>query len=401
MVRMYSYKGNIDPKQFEWMRSIRRLLHERPELSFREFNTSSLIQDKLAALGIEYRTGFAQTGVVASMGQGESGYGHVALRADMDALPVQDEKDVEYRSQIPQVMHACGHDGHVAMLLGAASILKRASIKGRISLIFQPAEEYGSGARQIIAEGGLDSNVQAVFAGHIDTHFPTGIITVDDGIICAFADPFTITIVGSGGHAARPHEAKDALVAGASLVMGLQTLISRETDPNSSAVLTVGKFQSGDAHNIIAGKAVIAGTVRSTDRVIRQRILAGLDRMIHSVGLQYDVAVSLDFHDSLPAVINSPFATSVARQAAERIVGHRRVISQGKSSLGGEDFSYYQQLTEGCLVRFGADSKTPNSPAHSGTFDFDENVLKIGAEWLSAVALQWLDAYCKKLKRAG
>jgi hippurate hydrolase len=309
----------------------------------------------------------------------------------MDALPIQDKKKVAYASKIPGVMHACGHDGHVAMLLGAAALLGKRELAGRISLIFQPAEEHGNGAAKIIEEGALKSGIGAVFAGHIDTHFPTGTMTVDNGIICSSADPFLLRIVGRSAHAARPHESIDALVAGAYLVTALQTLISRETDPNQSAVLTVGRFQAGDANNVIAEEAVLEGTIRSSDKEVRNRILGGLQRVCDGVALQYGVKITIHFHDCLPVVDNSAYAANIARHAAQQVIGEDRVISQGRPSLGGEDFAFYQQIVDGCLVRFGADSHSDNGPAHSGSFDFDENVLAVGAAWLACVALQWLE----------
>jgi hippurate hydrolase len=384
----------IDDRLFSWMRDIRRTLHRHPELSFKEFNTSALIQEKLKDLQISAIGGFAGTGVVARL-QGKTAgglgkRGHVALRADMDALPVEEKNDVSYASQMPGVMHACGHDGHVAMLLGAAALVKQIDLRGDLSLIFQPAEEHGNGAEKMIKAGALDAGVQAIFAGHIDTHFPTGTITVDEGPICAWADPFSIALTGKSGHAARPHEAHDTIVAGAHLVTALQTLVSRETDPNLAAVVTIGRFQAGHAHNIIADKAILDGTIRTSDMRVRERILSGIQRLVYSVGEQFLVQTEIQFHDSLPAVVNSQRAADVARAAALGTVGEQGVISQGRPSLGSEDFSFYQQHVEGCMVRFGAAGTAAFSPAHSGTFDFDEQVLAVGAEWLCRVALQWL-----------
>jgi amidohydrolase len=381
----------VDQKLLEWIREIRRTLHQHPELSYKEHRTSAFIQEKLAELGIGYRNGWAGTGVIATIGCNSDFLGHVGLRADMDALPIQDKKKVAYASKIPGVMHACGHDGHVAMLLGAAALLGKRELAGRISLIFQPAEENGNGAAKIIEEGALKSGINAVFAGHIDTHFPTGTMTVDNGIICSSADPFLLRIVGRSAHAARPHESIDALVAGAYLVTALQTLISRETDPNQSAVLTVGRFQAGQANNVIAEEAVIEGTIRSNDKEVRQRILGGLQRVCDGVALQYGVEITIHFHDCLPVVDNSPMAVKIARFAAQQVIGAERVISQGRPSLGGEDFAFYQQVIDGCLVRFGADNHSGDGPAHSGSFDFDENVLAVGAAWLANVALHWLE----------
>ena len=380
---------SVDENLLKWMRDIRRNLHQYPELSFNEHRTSSFIQDRLTELGVDYRAGWGGTGVIANLGNKDETDSHVGLRADMDALPVEEKNQVSYVSKVPGVMHACGHDGHVAMLLGATALLKNNGCVGRVSCIFQPAEEHGNGADKIIKEGALAGGIQAVFGGHIDTHFPTGVITVDEGVICSYADPFTIKLLGQSGHAARPHEAKDSLVAGAYLVTALQTLISRETDPNQAAVLTLGRFTAGTADNIIADEAIIDGTLRSSQTDVRERLVAGLHRMIKSVADQFNVKASIVFHDCLPAVINSANGAKIARQAATDVVGGEKVISQGRPSLGAEDFAFYQQKVDGCLVRFGANSLSDNSPAHSGTFDFDENVLGIGANWLARVAMGW------------
>lgn len=378
----------VKPELIEWMRTIRRTIHSHPELAFKEVKTSNLVKKELDSLGIPFVDGVAGTGVVARLGE-ESGNGHVMLRADMDALPVTEETGHEFASLHHGVMHACGHDGHTAMLLGAAKMLVEADFNGRIDLLFQPAEEAGGGAARVV-DSGLLEGVEAIFGGHIDTHFPTGVITVDEGIICAWADPFTIHIRGRGGHAARPQEAVDAVVASASLINGLQTLVSRETNPNHSAVVTVGKVRAGVSHNVIAAEALLEGTVRSTDPVSRARTLAGIERVVGGIGALHGVTTELVFNESLPAVENSPVAAAIARQAATMTTDSNLVISQGPPSLGGEDFSFYQQQTEGCLVRFGAEVGDDTGPAHSSTFDFDEDVLPIGAAWLATSALTWL-----------
>jgi len=380
----------VDHELFEWMQTIRRTIHRQPELSFQEFHTSTLIQEKLDELGIDYQTGWAGTGVIATLGTERVSGSHVGLRADMDGLPIQDNKEAPYASKITGVSHACGHDGHVAMLLGAAALLKRYKLAGRVSLIFQPAEEHGNGAEKIISQGALAGGIKAIFAGHLDVHYPTGVITVDEGIICSAADPFSLHIVGRGGHAARPQEACDPIVAGAYLVTALQTLVSRETDPNKSAVVTIGCFQAGHANNAIAEEALIEGTIRTNDQEVRNRIVAGLQRISDGVALQFGVRIGVRFHDSLPVVVNSLETAKVARRAAQLVVGQDMVLSQGRPSLGGEDFAFYQQVVEGCLVRFGANSPPGCGSAHSGKFDFDENVLAVGAAWLAAVAVQWL-----------
>lgn len=373
------------------MIEIRRHLHKYPETSYDEFKSGAFIQQKLNELDIESARGMGGTGVTAYIGSETSGEACVALRADMDALPIREQTGLEYSSVNEGIMHACGHDGHVAMLLGAASLLKRSFTgPGRVKLIFQPAEEHGNGAAQLVREGVLDG-VQAVFGGHIDTHFKTGIITVDEGLICAFADPFQITIKGRGGHAARPHEGTDAVVAASSLVMIIQTLVSREVDPNKSQVITIGSFQAGSVHNVIAGEAILKGTVRSTDEIYREKTICGLKRIVQSIETMYDVHAEIVFEEGLPAVVNSARATEIARTAAWDTTSVDKVISQGYPSLGGEDFSFYQRYAEGCLVRFGAMPPDPAGPAHSSTFNFDEKCLSYGAAWLAGVSWRWLN----------
>ena len=370
------------------MVGIRRHLHTYPETAYQEHRTAAFIREKLAEIGIESTGGHGGTGVIGEIGEGGENY--VALRADMDALPIDEQNDVPYRSAHHGIMHACGHDGHVAMLLGAAALLKNSGpIPGRVKLIFQPAEEHGNGAARLVQEGVLDG-VQAVFGGHIDTHYRTGEITVDEGLICAFADPFVVRVKGRGGHAARPHEGSDAVVAAATLVMIAQTLVSREVDPNKSQVITIGSFQAGKVHNVIAGEAVLKGTVRSTDEVYREKTICGLKRIVHSIETMYDVHTEILFEEGLPAVVNTTRAAEIARAAAWDVTGVDKVISQGYPSLGGEDFSFYQQQTEGCLVRFGAMVPGGAGPAHSPTFEFDENCLKFGAAWLGSAAWRWL-----------
>lgn len=374
------------------MTGIRRHLHKYPETSYDEYKCSEFIRDKLDEIGIESTGGHGGTGVIAFVGERGNGEGCVALRADMDALPIREQTGLAYSSSHEGIMHACGHDGHVAMLLGAAALLKRRySGPGRVKLIFQPAEEHGNGAAQLLREGVLDG-VQAIFAGHIDTHFKTGEITVDEGLICAFADPFQIIIRGSSGHAARPHEGTDAIVAAASLVMIVQTLVSREVDPNKSQVITIGSFQAGNVHNVLAGEAILKGTVRSTDEVYREKTICGLKRIVQSIETMYDVHTEIVFEQGLPAVINTSRAAEIARVAAWDVTTVDKVISQGYPSLGGEDFAFYQRYAEGCLVRFGAMLDGNTGPAHSPTFNFDEKCLAYGAGWLANVAWRWLHA---------
>jgi len=379
-----------DRKTVRWLRDFRQRLHRQPELAYREVHTSALICEELQKLDIPHRTGVAGTGIVAQI----DGQLHdradgpcVALRADMDAIPIQEETGLAFASINPGVMHACGHDGHVAMLLGAAALLRKVDIPGRIVLLFQPAEESGNGAEKMIIDGALDG-VELIFAGHIDIHYPVGTFTVDSGLICSFTDPFTITIRGRGGHAAWPHEAIDSVVVASNLIMSMQTLISREIDPVHPAVVTVGRVSAGTVHNVIAERAVIDGTVRSAHPDTRQRILRGLQRMIQGVSAMSGAEINLHMLDGLPALVNDERAAKIARRSAAELLGAERVISQGRPSLGGEDFAFYLNRIPGCLVRFGArmgDEQT--GLAHSSRFDFNEDVLELGAAWLARTAV--------------
>jgi hippurate hydrolase len=371
------------------MRDIRRTIHQHPELANEEQRTQLYIGEKLQELGIPFRTEGLHTGVVANIGPSaseDSDIHCVALRADLDALPVNEKTGLSFASKISGLMHACGHDGHVAMLLGAAAMLREVELPGKVVLLFQPAEESGEGALAMIEDGAF-AGVQAIFAGHIDRHFNVGQIAAEPGLICAYTDKFEINVCGRGGHAARPHETIDAIVVASLLVMSIQTLVSREINPSYPTVVSVGQFSGGSAYNVIAEEAVLEGTIRATHPEIRAQIIAGLERMVRAMDGLYNAKTTIHFHDGLPPVINHPVAASLARNAAKKIVGQEAVVKQRHPSLGGEDFAYFLQKVPGCLVRFGAGhSELLNTPAHSPYFDFDEGVLPIGAAFLAQVA---------------
>lgn len=383
-----------DTTLFSWMCDIRHALHLIPELAYKEKETSGLIARELDALGIPYQQGLGGGTGIRAVIAGGNGHGPaVALRADMDALPITEKTGLPFSSLRPGLMHACGHDGHVAMLLGAAALLRDMDLDGNVVLLFQPAEESGNGAVAMIEDQVL-SGVEMIFSGHIDTHYPVGRITIDEGLICSYTDPFTISIHGSGGHAARPHEAVDSVVVACNLVMNMQTLISRQINPSHAAVVTVGRMEAGTVHNVIAENAVLEGTIRSAHRESRERILQGLERAIQGAADMCNAEIRIKFFDGLPAVINDPRATAIARAAAVRVVGEERVVSQGQPSLGGEDFSFYQQQVPGCMVRFGGRIEDRAvGPAHSARFDFDEELFRYGASWLAQVARHALKSF--------
>ena len=375
-----------DSECLEWMRTIRRHLHRYPELGYQEHATAAFIEEKLAELGITRVQRLMGTGVVAWLGKKETAP-TVALRADIDALPVHEQTGLPFASEHPGVMHACGHDGHVAMLLGAARLLKEGELPGRVALIFQPAEEADGGAQGMIAGGALEG-ATAIFGGHIERLYPVGEIAVQPGIICAYADEFRITITGKGGHAAKPHDSRDSIMAASALVLQLQTLISRETDPVAPAVVTIGTIQGGSAANAIAEETVLTGTVRTVDPATRTALFAGIRRMAGALAELYQVSTTVAISEGYPPVVNSEAASRIAREAAAAVVGEAGVIPQPKPSLGGEDFSFYLREVPGCLVRFGARKEGhEQESAHSPRFDFDERVLPIGAAFLAQAAI--------------
>ncbi len=388
-------KFKPDRKIVERMREIRHILHRHPELAYREKQTAAVVAKELQRLEIPYQDGIAGTGIIAELdGQQSSERCEpcVALRADMDAIPLDEKTGLPFASEHPGVMHACGHDGHMAMLLGAAALLKQMEFPGRVKFIFQPAEESGNGAEKVIQAGALQE-VQMIFAGHVDTHYPVGKFTVDTGLICSYTDPFTIHIHGRGGHAAWPHEAVDSIVVASNLIMSMQTLVSREIDPVYPAVVTVGRVEAGTVHNVIAEHAVIDGTVRSTHPETRKRLLNGLNRMIQGAASMSGAGIELELLEGLPAVINEEKAAALARKAAVQIIGEEGVISQGRPSLGGEDFAFYLNRVPGCLVRFGARIENGQAGlAHSSRFNFNEDILELGASWLARVAILGLQS---------
>ena len=377
----------LDPEQILWLREVRRHLHRYPELSTQEVKTARFISQELTRLGIKHSCGVAGTGIMASLGPEESGQPAVALRADMDALPIHEKTGLDFASQHPGIMHACGHDGHVAMLLGAAALLKEQPLRGRVVLLFQPAEEAHGGAKRMIEAGVLDG-VGAIYAGHIDRHFAVGELAVQPGLICAYTDEFKITIVGQGGHAAKPHETVDCIVVASLLVMSIQTLVSREINPAFPSVVTVGRIEGGSAANVIADQAILTGTIRTTHPECRDTIITGLKRMVLAMRELYTAAATIHITPGYPPVINDPACADLARQAAAATVGRDGVREQPQPSLGGEDFSFFLEQVPGCLARFGARrDDLANIAAHSPRFDFNEEVLPIGAQFLARCAL--------------
>ena len=378
----------------------RRFLHENPELGFQEFKTAAFVTDRLQALGVEdIRTGINGTGVtglVRGTGTGPGKDRGVLIRADMDALPILEENEVEYVSQTPGVMHACGHDAHTAILLGVARTLmgRRDQFSGTVKLLFQPAEEMPPGGALGMIEAGVleDPNVDAVFALHMAQEVPCGIVIVAPGPILAAPDGFQITIQGKGGHAASPHRAVDPVVIGAQLVMALQTIVSRNVDPIHSAVVTVGKFQAGEAFNVIPDTASLGGTVRTFDPDVRdlaeERIKAICHGLAEATGAEIDTTYSRGY----PATINDPRAVEIVREAAREVVGEDRLVTP-PPIMAGEDFSYFLLERPGAMFQVGTRNEERGLVwgHHHPKFDIDEDSLVTGVETMVVTVLKYLE----------
>lgn len=380
--------NTVSKELFQQMVRIRREIHMRPELGYQEENTAVIITEELKRLGIKSTTGIGKTGVV---GQINDTGPVVALRADMDALAIQEKTGLEFTSKTNGVMHACGHDGHVAMLLGAASLLKENLKTGTVLLVFQPAEEGGGGAKKIMESGLLD-NAKAIFACHLDRHYKAGKLVVQPGPISAFTDRFDISIRGKGGHAAQPHDAIDAIIVASLIVMSLQTIVSREVNPLYPSIVSIGRIEGGSVPNAIAETAKLCGTIRTTETQIREQIMSGITRIVDAAGILHNAEASVDFTMGYPSVINTVEESEIARAAVKNVVGDKALVDSQFASMGGEDFSYYLEKIPGCLVRLGAQKDgLEGIPAHSSTFDFDEEALSIGAAFMAEAARLAID----------
>jgi amidohydrolase len=366
---------------------LRREIHRHPELGFEELRTQALVERELDELGIEHRR-IAKTGVVGVIRGAKPGH-VVGLRADMDALPITEKSGEPFSSEVPGKMHACGHDAHTAMLLGAARLLQgmRDELHGSVVLLFQPAEEGPGGAEPMIAEGALDDpKVEAVAMLHVDHRLEPGQIGVRPGPVNASADEFYITVEGKGGHGAYPHTAADAIPAAAAMVTALQTIASRETDPLKSVVVTVGTINGGYRNNVIADEVKMSGTFRAHDPEIRNGLEERARRILDGVAAAYNVKAKLEVLYGYPPVVND---VTLAENFRDYMQTHSQLrVESPPPTMGAEDFAYFAQRVPGVHIRLGIRSEKAGSvhSGHSPLFRIDEDALPVGVQTLVAFA---------------
>jgi len=378
-----------------WMREIRRDLHRHPELGLEEHRTSARVQEHLAALGVEHVAGLAGTGVLGILrGRGDGRV--VALRADLDALPLDDAKQVPYRSTIPGRMHACGHDAHTAILLGAARLLQGRVREraGAVKLIFQPAEETVGGARLLVEQGVLEAPpVDAIFGLHVDPGMEVGMVGLKYGQRNASSDDVTITVHGRSCHGAYPAAGVDAIVVAAQVVTALQTIVARNVDARSSAVLTLGTIAGGSQGNIVAPRVRMVGTVRSLDPAVRETVLRRVREIVEGVATGLGATAEVVIDPSYDPVINDDPMVDVVRASAERLVGGERIVVFARPNMGVEDFGFYLTHVPGAFYSLGVRNEAAGivHPVHNDHFDLDEEALAYGAALQALNALAILD----------
>lgn len=387
MVDFLAKATELEPRMITW----RRTIHQNPELGFEELETAKLVAQSLHQMGIEAEVGVGRTGVVARLGNGKGA--KIGIRADMDALPIQEAVDVPFKSDNAGKMHACGHDAHTAMLLGVAQLLQdQPEIDGEIRLLFQPSEERWdadgvSGATAMIDDDAL-ADLDQVIALHVDSTAPVGQVAIGSGYVLAAVDTFDAVVYGEGTHGAQPHLGIDPIFIQAQIISALQSVRSRRTNPTSASVITVGAIHGGSAHNVIPDQVRIKGTIRSFDEAIREQLHAELERcfsIAKTLGGDYELQISRGY----PALHNDPQVVDVLRDVAKQHVGTERVIA-GEPQMGAEDFAYMAQAAPGAMFFLGAKYDDVHRPHHSPIFAISEDALKYGAAILAESALRLL-----------
>jgi len=373
--------------------SWRRDFHRHPELALQEHHSAGIIAEKLQELGYDVETGMAKTGVVALL-EADAPGPVVMARFDMDALPIVEANETDYVSQNPGVMHGCGHDGHMAIGLGVATLMARhrEALSGTLKLVFQPGEEGGDGAQMMVNEGVLeDPHPDVALITHLWNEKPVGTVNVTPGAVMAAAEKWACTVHGKGGHGALPHQTVDPIVAASHIVTALQTVVSRNVSPLETAVVTVGSFQGGDAFNVIPDRVDMSGTIRTYDPDVRERVLRRMVEVAEHVAAACGASVDLEIDHLTPAVVNDAEVSEVVREAAEAVVGPENVAS-GERTMGSEDAAYFIQEVPGCYFFVGSANaeRGLDAPHHNPHFDFDEAALPIGVAVMTEAIMRYL-----------
>ena len=376
-----------------WLVETRRTIHMNPELGFEEVETSRLIAGYLDKFGLQVKTGMAKTGVIGLLKGGKPGK-TVAIRADMDALPMEEANQVPYRSKVKGKMHACGHDGHVTILLGVARLFSSLAdqVQGNIKWVFQPAEEGGGGGRVLTEEGVLENpKVDAIFGAHLFPDLQIGRVGIHEKEGLAATDRFVIKMIGSGAHGAYPHLSRDPIAAVGHLITQIHTIVSRSISPLDSAVITIGKVGGGTAFNIIPDEAEILGTVRSLSQKVRGELKSRMEQVTQGVAKSFGMDYGFDFQYGYPALINDPEMSRLVAAACAKGIGKENVEFL-RPSMGGEDFAYYLEKVPGSFFRLGCrnEAKGIVNPFHSSRFDIDEDVLPFGVEMFTRIIDEYL-----------
>ncbi|HEX3233921.1 MAG TPA: M20 family metallopeptidase [Gemmatimonadales bacterium] len=372
--------------EIAWLTALRRDLHRHPELSWQEEGTAARLEQALTGLGASDVRRVAGTGVLARIPGRGTGTPVVAIRGDIDALPIQEATGLPFSSEILGVMHACGHDIHATWAVGAALLLRKAPAHGDVLILLQPAEEAAEGAAAVLESGALDG-VAAIFGAHVDRRYEVGQVVAQEGPVAASADFFTIELSGAGAHGARPHEATDPIVGAATLIGALQTLVSRRLDPAVPGVVTVATIHAGTADNIIPDRAVLTGTVRAVDAASRALLLEELRHVAERVAEAHHLGARVSFDQGTPPIVNLAQPTGWAREAVRSVLGPGADVPLAGTNMGGEDFAFYLERMPGCFLRIGA--REPGGawlPAHSSGFYAAEESALVGAAVLAETA---------------
>jgi hippurate hydrolase len=376
----------VPPALQQRLIELRHDLHRHPELAFAEHRTAERLEAELARLRPAELRRVAGTGILARFAGSRRGGPAVAIRGDIDALPIQEETGLPFSSEVPGVMHACGHDVHAAWAVGAAALVAGEPAVGEVVVLLQPAEETGQGARAMIEAGALEG-VGAIFGAHVDRRFPVGRVVADEGALAAAADTFRIELHGSGAHAARPHEAHDPIVGAAEIIQAVQTIVARRLPPGAPAVVSVTTVHAGSADNVIPDRATLSGTVRTLDPVARELVHAELRRIAEQIAraLGLEAHVALDFGP--PPVINPGEPVGWAREAISRLLGRDALVPLGTTNMAAEDFAWYLERVPGCFLRIGArEEGGAPIPSHSPRFYAADEAIVIGAAVLAETA---------------